>query len=184
VNAKKSSTDDKKVLTIDATDVDSSKGRLKAIGGSRSDHWNEVFVHQTVQTLWIKHSDNETRDRQYKATVSALLGIGLKDEIEGKIAAQLLAAHNAAMECYRRAMLSEQIAIKALRGKGQQKVTVEDVHVHSGGQAIVGTVDRPTPENSSRSENEHRREVRTRSSMDAYAAEAIVTGSRRRMPWE
>jgi hypothetical protein len=26
------------------------------------------------------------------------------------------------------------------RGKGQQKVTVEHVHVHSGGQAIVGAV--------------------------------------------
>src|SRR5262245_58343264 len=27
------------------------------------------------------------------------------------------------------------------RGKGQQKVTVEHVHVHSGGQAIVGNVE-------------------------------------------
>jgi hypothetical protein len=26
------------------------------------------------------------------------------------------------------------------RGKGQQKVTVEHVHVHSGGQAVVGMV--------------------------------------------
>jgi hypothetical protein len=26
------------------------------------------------------------------------------------------------------------------RGKGQQKVTVDHVHVHSGGQAIVGNV--------------------------------------------
>ena len=26
------------------------------------------------------------------------------------------------------------------RGKGQQKVTVEHLHVHSGGQAIVGAV--------------------------------------------
>jgi len=27
------------------------------------------------------------------------------------------------------------------RGKGQQKVTVEHVHVHEGGQAIVGAVE-------------------------------------------
>jgi hypothetical protein len=40
--------------------------------------------------------------------VSALVGIGPKDEIEGMIGAQLLAAHNASMECYRRAMLGEQ----------------------------------------------------------------------------
>jgi hypothetical protein len=91
------------------------------------------------------------------------------------IAAQLLAAHNAAMECYRRAMISEQSfegrrealnqanklsrtyaslldALNRHRGKGQQKVTVEHVHVHSGGQAIVGTVERPTPVNSSGTE--------------------------------
>ena len=29
------------------------------------------------------------------------------------------------------------------RGKGQQKVTVEHVHVHEGGQAIVGNVESP-----------------------------------------
>ncbi len=82
------------------------------------------------------------------------------------IAAQLIAAHNAAMECYRRAMHSEQtsegrrenlnqanklsrsyaVLLEALnrhRGKGQQKVTVERVHVHSGGQAVVGVVETP-----------------------------------------
>jgi hypothetical protein len=99
---------DGEVTIIDATDPDSSKGSLKAIGGSKSDHWNNILVNQAAQTLWIKHSDKETLDRQYKATVSALVGIGPKDEVEGMIAAQLLAAHNAAMECYRRAMISEQ----------------------------------------------------------------------------
>jgi hypothetical protein len=29
------------------------------------------------------------------------------------------------------------------RGKGQQKVTVEHVHVHSGGQAVVGMIGAP-----------------------------------------
>ena len=79
------------------------------------------------------------------------------------MAAQLVAAHNAAMECYRRAMIGEQTfegrrenlaqanklsrtyttlleALNRHRGKGQQKVTVEHVHVHSGGQAVVGVV--------------------------------------------
>ena len=32
-------------------------------------------------------------------------------------------------------------ALNRQRGKGQQKVTVEHVHVHDGGQAIVGTVE-------------------------------------------
>ena len=34
-------------------------------------------------------------------------------------------------------------ALNRHRGKGQQKVTVEHVHVHEGGQAIVGNVERP-----------------------------------------
>ena len=37
------------------------------------------------------------------ATGAALAGVGPKDELEGMMAAQLIAAHNAAMECYRRA---------------------------------------------------------------------------------
>src|SRR3954470_16049819 len=32
-------------------------------------------------------------------------------------------------------------ALSRYRGKGQQKVTVEHVHVHAGGQAVVGAVD-------------------------------------------
>src|SRR3982074_2938773 len=32
-------------------------------------------------------------------------------------------------------------ALNRHRGKGQQKVTVEHVHVHSGGQAVVGVVE-------------------------------------------
>ena len=70
------------------------------------------------------------------------------------------------MECYRRAMLGEQTfeghrenlsqanklsrtytvlldALNRHRGKGQQKVTVEHVHVHAGGQAVVGMVETP-----------------------------------------
>ena len=110
--------------------------------------------------------------------MAALVGIGPKDEIEGMIAAQLIAAHNAAMECYRRAMIAEQTsegrhdnlseanklsrsyallldALNRHRGKGQQKVTVEHVHVHSGGQAIVGTVESPALANTSKTEGLH-----------------------------
>ena len=31
------------------------------------------------------------------------------------------------------------VSVQRYRGKGQQKVTVEHVHVHTGGQAIVGS---------------------------------------------
>ena len=87
---------------------DNLKGELKQLGGSRSDDWNNILANQAIQTLWLKHSDEETRDQHYGATLFALIGMGPRDELEGMIAAQLLAAHNAAMECYRRAMLGEQ----------------------------------------------------------------------------
>jgi hypothetical protein len=166
MSTKKSAADDKKATTVVANDPDDLKGTLKHIGGSKSDHWNGVLANQTIQTLWLKHSDKQTSDYQLSATVAGLVGIGPKDELQGMIAAQLLAAHNAAMECYRRAMIGEQsfegrrenlsqanklsrtyaVLLDALnhhRGKGQQKVTVEHVHVHSGGQAVVGMVETP-----------------------------------------
>ena len=82
--------------------------QLKALGGSQSDAWNNILTNQTMQALWLKHSNEDDRDKQIKATAAALIGIAPKDEIEGMLAAQLIAAHNAAMECYRRAMLAEQ----------------------------------------------------------------------------
>jgi hypothetical protein len=80
------------------------------------------------------------------------------------LAAQMVATHSAAMECLCRAMLEEQTfegrdqnlkhatkllglytrqleALDKHRGKGQQKITVEHVNVHAGGQAIVGNVE-------------------------------------------
>src|SRR5215471_15819605 len=149
--------------TVVANDPEDLKGMLKNVGGSRSDHWNNILANQTVQALWLEHSDPETRDKQFKATVAALIGIAPKDELEGMMAAQLIAAHNAGMECYRRAMIREQTfegrrenlaqanklsrtyatlleALNRHRGKGQQKVTVEHGHVHAGGQAVVGVV--------------------------------------------
>jgi hypothetical protein len=178
MSAKKPVADDKHATTVVANDARRAERRLKRIGGSQSDDWNNILGNQALQALWIKHSEKEERDRQYGATIAGLIGISPKDEIEGMIAAQLIAAHNAAMECYRRAMIAEQTlegrrdnlsqanklsrtyavlldALNRHRGKGQQKVTVEHVHVHSGGQAIVGTVERPTPANSSKSENQH-----------------------------
>lgn len=79
------------------------------------------------------------------------------------LAVQMVATHNAAIDCLRRAMLDQQTfegrennlkhaskllglysrQIEALdkhRGKGQQKVTVEHVHVEAGAQAVVGSV--------------------------------------------
>jgi len=155
---------DKKTRVVVAKTPAQQEGKLKLIGGSASDDWNNVLANQTIQTLWVKHSDEETLNQQLAATSAALVGIAPGDELEGMMAGQLIAAHNAAMECYRRAMLSDQTfegrrenlnqanklsrtyttlleALNRHRGKGQQKVTVEHVDVYAGGQAVVGMVE-------------------------------------------
>jgi hypothetical protein len=45
-------------------------------------------------------------------------------------------------------------ALNRYRGKGQQKVTVEHVHVHAGGQAVVGTIQTPGGGDQSKSEDQ------------------------------
>jgi hypothetical protein len=45
-------------------------------------------------------------------------------------------------------------ALQCYRGKGQQKMTVEHVHVHTAGQAVVGVVDAPGGGDRSKSEEQ------------------------------
>ncbi len=100
--------------------------------------------------------------RTLNKAVAALAGIGPRDELESMLAVQMIAVHHLAMECMKRARRSQPIegmnyhincatklqrtftaqveTLNRYRGKGQQKVTVEHVHINKGGQAIVGSV--------------------------------------------
>jgi hypothetical protein len=102
------------------------------------------------------------REEDVNRVLAAVTGIGAKDEIEGMLATQMVATHVAVIGTLRRQKESKtllerdrygSLAVKLLRtfaaqvealqryrGKGQQKVTVEHVHVHAGGQAIVGAI--------------------------------------------
>ena len=136
---------------------------LRAIGGSRSDKFNNALIDSTIKTGWfpLQQSD-EDRARQLFVAVKGLQAFAPADEIEGMIAAQAMAAHHASMECSRRAMVPDQpfeaaqgfrkaaanasrtfiellSALDRKRGKGQV-VRVERVVVNEGGQAIVGNV--------------------------------------------
>ena len=96
-------------------------------------------------------------------TLVTMYGIAPRDTLEGLLGTQMVGAHNLAMECMRRARhkdmpfestkeyislatklmrtFTTQIeALNRYRSKGQQKVTVEHVHVNEGGQAIVGNI--------------------------------------------
>jgi hypothetical protein len=154
------------VINLAVEDPATLPGKLKCVGGSMCDDFNSALANQTINTLWLKPLDEAEQKNQSQAALQAMIGIGPTDELEGMLAAQLVACHNASMECYRRAMLGKQSfegrrenlaqanklsrtyatlleALNRHRGKGQQKVTVEHVHVHSGGQAVVGLVETP-----------------------------------------
>jgi hypothetical protein len=87
--------------------------------------------------------------------------------LEAMLISQMIQVSNAAGNCMNRAFHKDQTfagkelnanlaikfhrtfvaqieALQKLRGKGGQKVTVEHVHVHEGGQAIVGNVNHGT----------------------------------------
>ena len=138
---------------------------LEEATGTDQLHLQQRLITQVYQTLWIPEGLGEDeKSARIRSAISLLQGIKPADEIEGMLAAQMVATHHAAMECLRRAMLAEQTfegrdqnlkhASKLLsiysrqievlnkhRGKGQQKVTVEHVHVEAGGQAMVGHIE-------------------------------------------
>jgi hypothetical protein len=133
--------------------------------GSADENRALVLFRQAASTVWSSaaHSQ-EQRSKNIQAVIAALEGLAPSDELEGMLAAQNVATHNAAMECLRQAMIEEQTfegreqslknaakllgvytrqveALDKHRGRGQQKITVEHVTVNAGGQAIVGNVE-------------------------------------------
>lgn len=160
----KTVTEEPETVADDSTFNEAQQDRLKSMFGSQSQDWNLTLADQVLSTMWLAQSDQDKRQRQMGAMEAALASIAPTDELEGMMAAQLFAAHNATMECYRRAMGGEQTfegrrenlsqanklsrtwvtlleALNKHRGVSQQKVTVEHVHVHAGGQAVVGVVE-------------------------------------------
>jgi hypothetical protein len=98
--------------------------------------------------------------------LAVIKGIEPRDEIEAMLAAQMATVHMASMTFARRLASVDSIqqqdsasnafnkltrtfaaqmsALKEYRSKGEQKMTVQHVHVAEGGQAIVGNVTSPT----------------------------------------
>src|ERR1700722_14378593 len=92
-------------------------------------------------------------------------GIKPRDQIEAMLAGQMAAVHMASMTFARglahveniqqqdsaerafnklsRTFAAQMSALKEYRSKGEQKMTVQHVHVAEGGQAIVGNVNAP-----------------------------------------
>jgi hypothetical protein len=132
--------------------------------GTQDRNLGIVLIKQAVEALWTPaRMSNADLQEAVNAAVAALKGLAPNDALEGMLATQMVATHNAAMECLRRSQLDGQSfegrdqnlkhAVKLLatyarqvealdrhRGRGQQKITVEHVTVNAGGQAIVGNI--------------------------------------------
>src|SRR3954452_16083183 len=135
------------------------------LSGSPSGAFTAVLVNQVAGAIFQgPKPDREMVEAMQEAAFTAMHGIAPADPLEGMLAAQMVAVHEAAMEAFRRAALAEQTfagreaglkygaklsrtyaalleTLDRHRGKGQpQVVRVERVTVEAGGQAIVGAV--------------------------------------------
>ena len=103
-------------------------------------------------------------EREFNFMLSLVIGVEPRDQVEAMLAAQMAAVHMATMTFARRLAHVENLpqqdsaerafnklartfaaqveAMKRYRTGGEQKMRVEHVHVHQGGQAIVGNVAR------------------------------------------
>jgi len=133
---------------------------MKEVSGAEDPELQSRLLTQAVSAM----PDFVGRElKSYDCAAAALHGVGPQDELEGMLAVQMVAVHAMAMECLKRAALPNQVdlgvevnvnrgtklmrtfaslteALNRYRGKGEQKMIVEYVHVHKGGQAIVGPV--------------------------------------------
>jgi len=157
------------VLEIQEGDQEILATKMLESFGTPDNELQMFLLNQVVQTFrgYVSSEGFDySRMTEFSNNAMALLnGIQPQDEIEGMLAVQMIAVHNIAMETMKLAMITGQPpqwiesnvnhatkmlrtftaqmeALKRYRTGGQQKVTVEHVHVTAGGQAIVGVVNR------------------------------------------
>ena len=145
------------------------KGGLPTVSVTGRGEWNDVLAMQIMQACagGLDPAKKDILGKRLRAALAVMKGIEPGDILEDMAAAQLVAAHHAAMQAYGRAANPDQpfavwreslnqanrlsrtfaALVEALnrhRGKsGQQTVRVEHVTVNQGGQAVVGAVERP-----------------------------------------
>jgi hypothetical protein len=122
-----------------------------------------VRILDQVRTRLVRPKPNNMEDALRHA-ITTIAELGPQNAMEAFLATQMVATHEAALLFLNRATqdgqtmdsndayvlratrlmrlhLDQLEAMQKLKGKtGQQRVTVEHVHVHKGGQAIVGAV--------------------------------------------
>jgi hypothetical protein len=148
-------------LTISEPSSADSAGLALAFGTTEAGV-TSILLDSLINAACDGTPGNPTSEQDVNGVVAAVHGIGANDEIEAMLAVQMVATHFAATRALRRLKGSDTVpqqdsngnlavkllrtfaaqteALQRYRGKVQQKVTVEHVHVHTGGQAIVGSM--------------------------------------------
>lgn len=154
---------DGSTIKVDARHADAD-GHIKHLldsCGTASIDFAEAIVSQLTEATRLSTAEKPSETR-LNSMLAVLSGIAPSDELEAMLAAQMAITHDLAMDMAGRAKRSEYVqtlqdcgnlsvkllrtftlqveALAKLRRGGVQKVTVEHVHVHAGGQAIVGAV--------------------------------------------
>jgi hypothetical protein len=133
---------------------------MKTTFGTQDKELQDRFLCQLIN---IVPDFSIRKDETCNHVAAALRGVAPRDSLEGMLAVQMVAVHTLALELMRRAAFGGQPdsgvevnvnratkllrtfaslteALSRYRGKVEQKMTVEHVHVYQGGQAIVGQV--------------------------------------------
>jgi hypothetical protein len=157
-------TPQKKASTDEPVVIETTPGSAKQIGGGESDKWNFRQMRLLVSALpGVTSADKKAAGEIGSAVVSGVMDLKPQDPIEGMLVSQIVVAHEAALDMYRRAWSQPpeyfearcrylQMADRAQRtvailterldrhrGAGQQSITVKHVTVNAD-NAIVGDV--------------------------------------------
>jgi len=146
-------------IVIESPDEITGACRLMEALGTADKNFQYGLISQLAN---VGSQGTEIDERGLNFMMSMVKAVEPKDPVEAMLAAQMAAVHNATMTFARRLAHVENIpqqdaaekafnklartfttqmaALKQYRTGGQQKMTVEHVHVHEGGQAIVGNV--------------------------------------------
>ena len=154
--------DDDFNLTFSHADLQTAESIFRRTFGTDSQEFAELMMSDLINTEHYDHK-NPGDLKKINGLLAAVSGIAPKDEAEALLAVQMTTIHQTSLSCLRRANAENQTfagrmgninqAVKLMRtytaqleslnkyrGKGRQKMTVEHVHVHEGGQAIVGNI--------------------------------------------
>jgi len=139
-------------------------GRLKRLGGGRSDKWNMRLVNQVVGTIPDLKAGTDEAKAECRGVLQGISDVNPADPVEGILIGQIMAANEASLAMYRKGWAQPpeyftartkylQLADKAARtvmmlterldhhrGRGQQQIVVRHVTVNADHAMVAETI--------------------------------------------